>query len=68
MRVARVVEEMYRIENVIYVRIKAIADRRSIACPTARLLSYRPRARPSTKVESDALRLEPTSPSEPVHG
>ncbi len=68
MGVARIVAEMYRVENVIYVRIKATADQRPITCPTAQLLSYRPKARLPTRIEPDDLGLEPTSPLEPVQG
>jgi hypothetical protein len=66
--VARVVAEMYRVKNVIYVRIKAVADQRAITCPTAQLLSYRPKTRLPTRMEPDDLGLEPTSPLEPVQG
>jgi hypothetical protein len=66
-RVARVVVEMYRIENVIYVRIKAITDQRAMCCSTAQLLSYQPRAR-LARMEPDDLALESVDPLEPVHG
>lgn len=62
---ARVVAEMYRIENVIYVRIKAVADHRPRGV-TARLLCYRPKTRLPTPVESDAVALQ-VDPKEPVH-
>lgn len=64
---ARVVAEMYRIENVIYVRIKAVADPRPMTSATARLLCYRPRPRPPVRVDSDAVALEAIDPQEPVH-
>ena len=62
---ARVVAEMYRIENVIYVRIKAVVDHRPTGV-TARLLCYRPKPRPPTPLDSDAVALE-VDPKEPVH-
>ena len=66
---ARVVAEMYRIENVIYVRIKAVADRRPMLSAPARLLCYRPRARLPIRAETDAdaVAVEPFDPQEPVH-
>ena len=64
---ARVVAEMYRVENVIYVRIKAVADHRPMLGVTARLLCYRPKARPPIRVDTDALALESLNPQEPVH-
>jgi hypothetical protein len=63
---ARVVAEMYRVENVIYVRIKAVADHRPMLGASARLLCYRPKARPPIRLE-DALALESLDPQEPVH-
>ena len=63
---ARVVAEMYRIENVIYVRIKAVDDLRPTGA-TARLLCYRPKARLPAQVDSDAVALESLGPKEPVH-
>lgn len=68
MSVARVVAELYRIENVIYVRIKATVDQRAMDCPTAQLLSYQPKGRLPGRMESDRLRLEPTGPLGPTHG
>jgi hypothetical protein len=68
MDMARVVAEMYRVENVIHVRIKAIADQRALTSPTAQLLSYRPKTRLPVRLESDDLGLEPTSPLGPVQG
>jgi hypothetical protein len=64
---ARVVAEMYRIENVIYVRIKAVADHRPMLAATARLLCYRPRARLPIVAESDGVALEPLDPQKPLH-
>jgi hypothetical protein len=64
---ARVVAEMYRIENVIYVRIKAVADHRPMVTATARLLCYRPKARLPARVDSDAEALASLDPQEPVH-
>ena len=64
---ARVLAEMYRIENVIYIRIKAVADPRPLPTATARLLCYRPKPRPPVRVDSDAVGLESIDPQEPVH-
>jgi len=64
---ARVVAEMYRIDNVIYVRIKAVADPRPLTTATGRLLCYRPKPRPSARIDRDALLLESIDPQEPVH-
>lgn len=64
---ARVVAEMYRIENVIYVRIKAVADHRPMLATTARLLCYRPKARLPVRVDpEEPLGLESLEPPEPV--
>jgi hypothetical protein len=68
MSVARVVAGMYRIDNVIYLRIKAIVDQRALDCPTAQLLCYRPRPRPVARMKSDDVKLAPIDPLEPVHG
>jgi len=51
--VARVVAELYRIENVIFVRIKAVGD--SWAGPTARLLHYPQAARLSKALEEEPV-------------
>lgn len=64
---ARVVAEMYRIENVIYVRIKAVADYRPRVAATARLLCYRPKARMPIPLDADAIALESLDPQEPLH-
>jgi hypothetical protein len=64
---ARVVAEMYRIENVIYVRIKAVADHRPMIAATARLLCYRPKARVPARVDTDEATIESLDPQEPVH-
>ncbi len=64
---ARVVAEMYRVENVIYVRIKAVADHRPMLGASARLLCYRPKARLPIRVDPEALALESLDPPEPVH-
>ena len=64
---ARVVAEMYRIENVIYVRIKAVADPRPLTTATGRLLCYRQKPRPAARVDSGDLMLESIDPQEPVH-
>ncbi len=64
---ARVVAEMYRIENVIYVRIKAVTDLRPRDNVTARLLCYRPKARLPAQLDSDPVALEPVDPKAPVH-
>jgi len=63
---ARIVAEMYRIENVIYVRIKAVADLRPTGA-TARLLCYRPKGRLPAQVDADAVALESLDPKAPVH-
>jgi hypothetical protein len=63
---ARVVAEMYRIENVIYVRIKAVADHRPMVAATARLLCYRPKARLPARADADQAALESLDPQEPV--
>ena len=63
---ARVVAEMYRIENVIYVRIKAVVDHRPRGV-TARLLCYRPKPRLPIAADVDAVALESLDPKEPVH-
>lgn len=59
---ARVVAEMYRIENVIYVRIKAVADHRPIVSASARLLCYRPKARLPVRVDSDLAAVDSADP------
>jgi hypothetical protein len=65
---ARVVAEMYRIENVIYVRIKAVADHRPMLGTTARLLCYRPKGRLPIRLDpEEPLGLESLDPQEPVH-
>jgi hypothetical protein len=64
--VARVVAEMYRIENVIYVRIKAVADAHPVAGSTARIVSYRPKARVPIGIEWEAAPVEPTAPPGPI--
>ena len=68
MSVARVVAGMYRIDNVIYLRIKAIVDQRALASPPGQLLCYRPKARPAGRMKSDDVALAPIGPQEPVHG
>lgn len=68
MTVARVVAGMYRIDNVIYLRIKAIVDQRALASPTAQLLCYRPKARSTARTKSDDVTLAPIDPQAPVHG
>jgi len=67
MNVARVVAGMYRIDNVIFLRIKAIVDQRPLDCPTAQLLCYRPKARPAARVKSDDAKVAPIDPQAPVH-
>jgi hypothetical protein len=57
---------MYRIENVIYVRIKAVAEQRSTTQATARLLCYRPRPRLPLRTDGDAVALESVDPHEPL--
>jgi hypothetical protein len=68
MNVARVVAGMYRIDNVIFLRIKAIVDQRALDCPTAQLLCYRPKARPAARTKADEVKLAPIDPQAPVHG
>ena len=66
---ARVVAEMYRIENVIYVRIKAVADHRPMLSAPGRLLCYRPKPRLPIRTDTgaDAMAVESFDPQKPVH-
>ena len=64
---ARVATEMYRIENVIYVRIKATPDQRGPNCPTARLLSYAPKGRLWVRPGSDDSSFDSVDSEEPAH-
>lgn len=56
MIVARVVAELYRIENVIYVRIRAVGESRS--GPTGKLLHYRDGAVPTRRMIAHERSLE----------
>jgi hypothetical protein len=61
---ARVVAEMYRIENVIYIRIKAVGDLQ-LSSP-AKLLAYRPRGRQLPVALADGHAREASDPFEPA--
>ena len=58
---ARIVTELYRIENVIYIRVKAVGER-ATACPTARLLRYQPKGGLPGRMQSDGVALESIDP------